>query len=164
MPYFLNADTIKNSFTEVAKYKYFVDKTKMIKDINECIETPDKYLCITRPRRFGKTINAMMLACYYSRTADFKQLFDNTEINKCEFYEKHLNQHNIVYINFSANASSSETYKEYINYYKIRLIRDIVEVYPNIVLNDPIDLILQKIFETTKQGFIFILRINIIEN
>ena len=96
MPYFLNTPIISNSFTEVANYKYFVDKSDFIEKVNGNIKTPSKYLCITRPRRFGKTINAMMLACYYSKNADFKKLFDKLEISKSDSYLEHLNKHNVM--------------------------------------------------------------------
>lgn len=62
MPYFLNVPISSNSFTEVVNYKYFVDKSELIEKVNQNIRTPNKYICVTRPRRFGKTINAMMLA------------------------------------------------------------------------------------------------------
>ena len=62
MPYFLNTPIVNNSFTEVAIYQYFIDKSVLIEKVNECMGTPNKYLCITRPRRFGKTVNAMILA------------------------------------------------------------------------------------------------------
>lgn len=157
MPYFLNTPITNNSFTEVANYKYFVDKSELIDKVNECIDTPNKYICITRPRRFGKTINAMMLAAYYSKNADFKGLFDNLKISESPSYLEHLNKHNVIYITFNANSSNAETYKKYIDFYKDRLIRDITENYPNIPVDDPIDLILQKIFEFTKKGFIFVI-------
>lgn len=157
MPYFLNSITPINQFTKTTKGKYFVDKSELIEKVNDVIGTDSQYLCITRPRRFGKTINAMMLACYYSKNADFKQLFDGMEISKSASYMEHLNQHNVIYITFNANASNAETYKEYINFYRDRLLRDIAQTYPEIIVDDPIDLILQKIFETTKKGFIFII-------
>ena len=157
MPYFLNTPISNNSFTEVANYKYFVDKSELIEKVNQCIGTPNKYLCITRPRRFGKTINAMMLACYYSKNANFKDLFDKLEISKTSSYLKHLNKHNVIYITFNSNASESKTYKEYIDFYKERLLRDIIELYPNINTDDPISEILKNIFEKTGVGFIFII-------
>ena len=72
---------------ELANYEYFVDKSAIISEINASISTPNKYLCITRPRRFGKTLNAMMLASYYSKNADFKELFDKLEISKSISYK-----------------------------------------------------------------------------
>ena len=157
MPYFLNSDFKNNEFELISKDKYFVDKTKIIEDINALIGIKDRYVCITRPRRFGKTVNAMMLASYYSKNADFKYLFDKLEISKNSTYLEHLNKHNVIYITFNSNASESRTYTEYIKFYKTRLIRDIIEAYTNINTDDPINEILQKIFEETKQGFIFII-------
>ena len=98
MTYFLNASITSNSFTEVANYKYFVDKSEFISKLNENIKTPSKYVCITRPRRFGKTINAMMLASYYSKNANFKNLFNKLEISKSSSYLQHLNKHNVIYM------------------------------------------------------------------
>lgn len=157
MPYFLNNKFGNNEFQLMANDKYFVDKTFLINEINKLIGIKDRFVCITRPRRFGKTINAMMLACYYSKGADFKQLFDNMKISKSPSYLEHLNTHNVIYITFNANASNAETYKEYIDFYKDRLIRDIKEIYPDIMIDDPIDLIFKNIFEITKQGFVFII-------
>ena len=61
MAYFLNAPITNNSFIEVADYKYFADKSNIIKKTNESIKTPEKYICITRPCRFGKTIVGELL-------------------------------------------------------------------------------------------------------
>ena len=157
MPYFLNSITPINQFTKTAKSKYFVDKSQLIDKINEYIGTEMQYICITRPRRFGKTVNAMMLASYYSKNADFRCLFDNLEIRKSPSYLEHLNKHNVIYITFNSNASEAKTYNDYIGFYKTRLMRDITEIYPDIETEDSISEILQKIFENTQQGFIFIL-------
>ena len=101
MTYFINKKIITNSFIKTANDEYFVDKSLLIERMNKLIGSASQFLCITRPRRFGKTINAMMLECYYSKNADFKNIFDNLNISKCDSYEKHLNKHNVVYINFS---------------------------------------------------------------
>ena len=82
---------------------------------------------ITRPQRFGKTLNAMMIASYYSKNADFKNLFDKLEISNGSSYLKHLNKHNVFYITFNSNNSDLKTYSEYIEFYKTRLVRDITE-------------------------------------
>ena len=100
MAYFLNSQFRNNEFQLMAKDKYFVDKTKLIEKVNELIGIKDRFVCITRPRRFGKTINAMMLACYYSKNADFKSLFDKLKISSSPSYEKHLNKHNVIHIYF----------------------------------------------------------------
>ena len=59
MPYFLNGNFKNNEFELISKDKFFVDETKMIENINNLIGIKDRFICITRPRRFGKTINAI---------------------------------------------------------------------------------------------------------
>ena len=97
MGYFLNDDFMENDFEFISNDKYFVDKSMMIEKINSCIKTGRRHICITKPRRFGKTTNLLMLASYYSKGADFKDLFDKLEISKSKTYLKHLNNHNVIY-------------------------------------------------------------------
>ena len=80
MTYFINRKTLSNSFTEAYNSEFFVDKSEIINSLNDLIKKTNKYLCITRPRRFGKTINAMMLEAYYYKNANFKDLFDKLNI------------------------------------------------------------------------------------
>ncbi|MBR0183888.1 MAG: AAA family ATPase [Clostridia bacterium] len=159
MTYFLNASITSNSFTEVANYKYFVDKSEFISKLNENIKTPSKYVCITRPRRFGKTINAMMLASYYSKNANFKNLFNKLEISKSSSYLQHLNKHNVIYMTLNQIPSPNCTYKEFISGYADDLIDDLQEIFPNvqIKITNPIYKILTQVYNQTGQGFIFII-------
>ena len=105
MTYFLNGITPINQFTKTTKEKYFIDKSELIGKMNELVGTASQYICITRPRRFGKTINAMMLASYYSKNANFKNLFDKLEISKSSSYLQHLNKHNVIYMTLNSNVS-----------------------------------------------------------
>ena len=159
MAYFLNSDFKNNEFELASKDKFFVDKTSLIEKINFLIGIKDRFVCITRPRRFGKTLNAMMLASYYSKNTDFKELFDNLKISKSEYYLKHLNKHNVIYITFNSIVNEAKNYNEYIDFYKTRLLRDIKDAYPDVIKfeDDPLSNILQQVFEKTNKGFIFIL-------
>ena len=71
MAYFLNNFALNNSFTEIVGSEYFVDKSSFIGKINNNIGTYKKFICITKPRRFGKSLNAIMLASYYSKAMGF---------------------------------------------------------------------------------------------
>ena len=99
----------------------------------------------------------MMLECYYSKNANFKDLFDKLNISKCSSYEKHINKHNVIYITFNLNAGENDTYKGYIDYYKSRLISDIKELWPDIKVNDDIPDMLSEVQSKTGEGFIFII-------
>ena len=118
MSYFLNNIVPVNQFTKMTKEKYFVDKSDLIRRVNELVGTVSQYICIIRSRRFGKTLNAMMLASYYSKNSDFKNLFDKLEISKDSSYLEHLNKCNVVYMTFSKPTTHYTNYKEYINSFK----------------------------------------------
>ena len=158
MAYFLNNINEVNQFSKTTKEKYFVDKSELIEKMNELVGTASQYVCITRPRRFGKTLNAMMLASYYSKNADFKELFDKLEVSKSESYLKHLNKHNVVYITFSKPTSDYTNYVEYINGFKKQLIEDLKEKF-NIEFdeNDKLGKIFEDLYNQTSEGFVFII-------
>ena len=159
MPYFLSGNFKNNEFELVSKDKFFVDKTKMIEDINNLIGIKDRYVCLTRPRRFGKTINAMMLACYYSKNADFKNLFDKLEISKSDSYLKHLNMHNVIHMTFNQLPSLNCTYRDFINRYISFLYKDLSEVYSDFEINENMIIsdAFTSIYNKTGESFIFII-------
>ena len=158
MPYFLNSITPINQFTKTTKEKYFVDKSELIEKMNELVGTASQYVCITRPRRFGKTINAMMLACYYSKNADFKNLFDNLEISKSESYLEHLNKHNVVYITFSKPILEYKNYMEYIGGFTKQLMEDLKEQFDiEIDENKKLGKVFEDLYNETSESFIFII-------
>lgn len=118
------------NFEQTVTDDIYVDKTEMIDMISNCIKKRSKkYICITRPRRFGKTINANMLGAYYTKGYNCHLLFDHLNIAKTENYEKHLNQHHVIYINFSRMPDKCDTYRQYIDYIKSQLFSDLQETY-----------------------------------
>ena len=72
-----------SSFARILK-SYYIDKTGLISLINERIDTEDSLICISRPRRFGKSYAARMLCAYYDHTCDSHSLFDKYEISQSE--------------------------------------------------------------------------------
>ena len=117
MSYFLNNIDKENDFLYITKNKYFVDKTKLLEKFNKIMDKHEnKFVCITRPRRFGKSINASMLASYYAKNLDTKDVFNNLKIAKCDSYEKYLNKHNVIYISFNTESNNFKTYDEYKNH------------------------------------------------
>ena len=161
MRYFLNNNFENNEFELVSKDKYFVDKTEFIYQINQLICTKDRFICITRPRRFGKTINAMMLGCYYSKSANFKHMFDKLNIRKYDSYPEHLNKHNVIYMTLNEMPETENcSYQEFINRYRNLLIKDLNDKYKmNFDLSNKILMsdIFARIHGETGERFIFIL-------
>ena len=120
-------------------------------------EHGNKFICVTRPRRFGKSINAAMLASYYTNNLDTKEIFDKLKISKCDSYMEHLNKHNVIYMSFNAKTYKLNTYKEYINYFESRLISDLIELCPDIEHSDFLSEMLDAAYKKTGKGFIFII-------
>lgn len=101
MKMFLNNTTSHEKYKKMSATTYFVDKTALLSELIQelCEEQP--YICITRPRRFGKTIMANMIAAFFGKAQDSSQVFDKLKIAKEAAYRQHLNQHDVIYIDFS---------------------------------------------------------------
>ncbi|WP_295089903.1 AAA family ATPase [Ruminococcus sp.] len=86
----------------------YVDKTMLISLINDRINAEKNLVCVSRPRRFGKSYAAKMLTSYYDRTCDSHKLFENRNIAKADSYEEHLNQYNVIYLDITGFISSAQ--------------------------------------------------------
>ncbi|MCD7892426.1 MAG: ATP-binding protein [Erysipelotrichaceae bacterium] len=152
---YLNTDEYNLLFAETVNDNIYIDKSMLIDKLSSRIGMrSEKYVCITRPRRFGKTYNANMLAAYYTKGYDTKYLFDNLNISKSESYLKHLNSYNVIYIDMSIMGDECSSYKEYISRIKRNIISDLQLQY-NIDL--PEGLPICDYFKETKDSFIFII-------
>ena len=74
----------------------YVDKSMLISKMNAVYRTEKRYICVSRPRRFGKSMAANMLLAYYSCGCDSKDLFSGLRIENDRSYQKHLNKHNVI--------------------------------------------------------------------
>ena len=88
-----------DNFKMVCRSEIYVDKTELIHQTNKMLNTQQRYICISRPRRFGKSMAAYMLAAYYGKDCDSSELFTPYKIAKAEDYRKHLNQYNVILLN-----------------------------------------------------------------
>ena len=71
-----------NAFQDVLNSKIYIDKTGLLKCTNSVIDTTSKFICNSRPRRFGKSITADMMTAYYSRSLDTEEMFE--KLNICQ--------------------------------------------------------------------------------
>ena len=87
-----------NAFQDVLNSKIYIDKTGLLEYTNSVIDTTSKFICNSRPRRFGKSITADMLTAYYSRSLDTEEIFEKLEVGKTADFRKHLNQYDVIHI------------------------------------------------------------------
>lgn len=123
--YFLNRSGSSDGFRELLNGGIFVDKSRLIEETNKRITTKEKWICVSRPRRFGKTMALEMLAAYYTKGISSEELFKNLDAEKCKTFYKHLNSHNVISINFSDYFDNNNSVKECIARMSERLIRDL---------------------------------------
>lgn len=105
------------SFRGSLRSKIYVDKSELIAKINEVLYTEQKYICVSRPRRFGKSMAANMLAAYYDRSENTEELFQNLMISKDSSYRENLNQYDVIKINMQEFLSLSGTIEEMLRDY-----------------------------------------------
>jgi len=151
---YLNTNKPFENYRELVNEEYFVDKSSIITLLNQRIFTKSKYICVTRPRRFGKSSVADMVGAYYSKAADSKEIFNNLNISNVATYEEHLNKYNVINISFNTISENGNTYDDYIKMIRDTIKKDIVEMYPNIILDGYFNL--SSMLYDTKDKFIFI--------
>ena len=155
MSIYLNTNKPLINYMNLYRSKYFVDKSSMIEKLNEVIETSDKYICITRPRRFGKSSVIDMLGSYYSIAVDSKDVFDNLKISSFPSYTEHLNKYNVINISFNDLSERGNTYEDYIEMIRTSITKDIVEKYPHINPENYFNI--SSMIRDTNDKFIFLL-------
>ncbi|MCD8205430.1 MAG: AAA family ATPase, partial [Clostridia bacterium] len=146
-------------FETYTKRKIFVDKTGIIGYLNQFMTEVDKYVCVSRPRRFGKSVTADMLTAYYSRGCDSRTLFEGLYIAKGPSFEEHLNKYNVVYFDVAQFIKTDVNAKCGIEKLRKNLFKELRKEYPDIDFGDQDDLIyvFSEIYEETDIGFIFII-------
>ena len=156
MGIYLNQNNIM--FQEVINSEIYIDKTMLIGELNRMICTSDKYVCISRPRRFGKSMAANMLTAYYSRGCNSREMFENLKISKADSFEKHLNKYNVISFDMQKFLVKTESVKEMLRLMEQKILKDIKREYSDI-LDDEEDLIstLEIVFAETGVPFVFII-------
>lgn len=157
--------TYLNSITPYTLYKseslspYFVDKTLMLRELFPYVSAGNRHICITRPRRFGKTIMANMISSFFQKASDSSDVFDSLTISQVDDYRKYKNQYNVIRIDFSKMPRNCDSYTQYIERIEALLIEDVKDAYPQVKINeaDAVGDILESVFVQCGEKFIFVL-------
>lgn len=120
-------------FREAVSSQIYVDKTEMISYTNRVLGTKQKYVCVSRPRRFGKSMAAEMLTAYYEKDSDSDQLFENLKIKHDVTYETYKNKYSVVFLNIQNFLSRTHDITKLKSLIEKSLLRELKREY--IVLN-----------------------------
>ena len=132
MALYLNTNASFKDFRMLRYDKYFIDKSNMIEKISERIKTKNRFLCVTKPRRFGKTSVLNMLGAYYGRAHPSKELFDSLQISRSPGYLEHLNRYSVICFSLSELPGQGNSYQDYIGRFDAVLRKDLSESYPEL--------------------------------
>ena len=89
--------------------KIYIDKSLVINELNELIDTNDNFVCISRPRRFGKSMAGNMISAYYSKGCDTRDIFSQMKLGQCPDYDKYLNKFNVIKLDLNELYQKSQT-------------------------------------------------------
>ena len=146
------------AFVESLRSEIYVDMTGLIGYTNSIFGTKQKNICISRPRRFGKSMAAEMLMAYYDRGCDSEKLFQGMEISKDRSFKDHLNQHDVIFMNMQKFLSRAKTIEEMVEYLQEQIVNEIKDVYPKYVKDhQTLSVALAEVYSGTKNPFVIII-------
>lgn len=125
----------------------YIDKSSLISYTNKSLYSPStKFLCVSRPRRFGKSYTANMLAAYYSKGCDSHDLFSKLEISKEESYEKYINKFNVITLDIQSMIALNQGAKGVVSYIQKSVCKELADEFSDIHFLKTISLRLSLIF------------------
>lgn len=160
MGIYLDSKTGYTLYKNELEKPYFVDKTGFLEEMIPMVGEGSNYVCVTRPRRFGKTVVANMLAAFFSRSCDAKDIFEGLYISSVKNYKQYMNKYAVIHISFNDIATEFQSYDSYIKRIEKKLIRDLKREYSDIEFEEDeylIDVLCDIYAENEAAQFIFIL-------
>ena len=148
------------AYKEAVNSVVYVDKTELISYTNCVLNTKQKNMCVSRPRRFGKSMAADMLSAYYSKGCDSGEVFAGKKAEKAESFKDYLNQKNVIRLDIQRFLESERDLDSFVIEIEKAVIEELTGEFPEIERIDTscrLKFILSKIFDRTGQGFVFII-------
>ena len=147
-----------SDFRDIVAHEY-VDKSSLIPHINAMLNSESRYSCVTRCRRFGKSMAAKMLCAYYDKSCDSRELFRGLEAEKDESFETYLNKYYVISIDMTDFTTKYRGDRDIVKRIQNRIIKEVLDVFPQINKQDDDDLmdILYRISESKGERFFMII-------
>ena len=149
-----------NVLFETARFSdIYVDKSMLIARTNALYKKERRFICVSRPRRFGKSMAANMLAAYYSRGCDSAEVFAGLKIEKEASFKKYLNQCNVIRMDIQRFLDTEKDLDVYLDEIEKNVVLELLKEFPECTAIDSsskLKTALDQIFVQTGKGFIFI--------
>ena len=154
---FVNPDS--SAFQVALNSRIYVDKTGLIEYTNSVLDTTNAYICNSRPRRFGKSYAANMLAAYYSKGTDSEQMFSGLKISKDADFKKHLNKYDVIHIDIQWFLANCDDADKVVSFITKSVLDELRGIYPDALPQEVVTLpdALSRVKERTGQKFVVII-------
>ena len=154
---FVNPDS--SAFQVALNSRIYVDKTGLIEYTNSVLDTTNAYICNSRPRRFGKSYAANMLAAYYSKGTDSEQMFSGLRISKDADFKKHLNKYDVIHIDIQWFLANCDDADKVVSFITKSVLDELRGIYPDALPQEVVTLpdALSRVKERTGQKFVVII-------
>ena len=141
------------------KSEIFIDKSMMIAELNKLVDTENNFLCISRPRRFGKSMMGNMISAYYSKGCDSRELFKDLKIAKDKSFEQYLNKLNVISIDLNAFYRNVQDKNDLIKVVTEEIKAELSEAFPSVKIleRDTLPFALQRVYAKTNETFVIII-------
>ena len=139
--------------------RIYVDKSMLLHELNQLLNTEDCFVCVARPRRFGKSMAGNMIAAYYSKSANSRPLFENLKIAQFPDFETYLNAFNVIKFDVNGFFSNSNGKKNIVPMFTAKIREELIEEFPECGLKKSWSLAdcIAQIYKRTKKKFIVII-------
>ena len=147
-----------NDFRDIVAHEY-VDKSSLIPLINAMLNSENRYSCVTRCRRFGKSMAAKMLCAYYDKSCDSRELFRGLEAERDASFGTFLNKYYVISIDMTDFTTKYRGERNIVKLIQHEIMDEVLEIFPEIKLKERDDLmdILYRISESTGERFFMII-------
>ena len=147
-----------NAWRNIVAQEY-VDKTSLIPLVNATINTESRYSCVTRCRRFGKSMAAKMLCAYYDKSCDSRELFVGLKAEQDKSFETFLNRFYVLYLDVTSFTARPELRKNIVRNIQDKMTNELKKTFPDVEYDDNSDLmdVLSSIHQSTGEQFFFII-------
>ena len=156
------------SFRMALNSEIYVDKTGMIRYLNALVGTKQRFVSVSRPRRFGKTTAADMIGAYYDRTADSRELFLDRKLENCAPvqsegrelpWDAYLGGFDVVRVVITDFMEGSDGVEDLLEYLTEEVTGELMEAYPEVDFGSRRNLrsVMAKIYGKAKRQFVFII-------
>ena len=149
---------IGNAGFQRARNSEYVDKSGLISVVNNTLFTERCFSCVSRSRRFGKSMAAKMLCAYYDQSCDSRSLFSDLQIASDPSFERHLNKYPVIFLDLSDFVTRFKD-EDIVRRMDAELKKDIHAVFMDVPVHDDDDLMayLIRIVAAKQQQFVFII-------